>query len=121
MEKNKQEILQLLLNLHKNLLEGQKIEYENAYGTIGNANQYFQLVISHEDFGWLRKLSALIASYEEGLESDNQDVLVISKDLVSLLSGSGDQEFYQRLQALYSQTVKEIVAEIIESLKKSCS
>jgi len=119
MKKDKQEIFELLLNLHKKLLEEQKAEYEKIYGTILNANNYFQLVVSHEDFEWLRGLSALIASYDEGLESEDQDVGAVSNELVLLLSGDSDKKFYEFLKFFTErdQATNENIRKIIELLK----
>ena len=119
MTKTKQEIFELLLNLHKKLLEEQKAEYEKVHGTILNANNYFQLVVSHEDFEWLRGLSALIASYDEGLESEDQNVEDVSNELVLLLSGDGDKKFYESLQFFTErdQITNESINQIIELLK----
>jgi|GEM_PF-4856647 hypothetical protein len=114
MNQTKQEIFQLLLNLHKQLLEEQKKEYEKTYGVIATTNQYFQLVVSHEDFEWLRQLSVLISSFDEALESDNQDVTGVTKELLLLLSGSGDEKFYRHLQL---STHQELINQVIDLLK----
>ena len=58
-----------LLQLHKALLDHQKVGYEAKHGLISNPNLYYQLVISHESFAWLKTLSALIVSIDELLES----------------------------------------------------
>ncbi len=51
------------------MLDYQKAEYEAKHGLISNPNLYYQLVISHESFAWLKTLSALIVSIDELLES----------------------------------------------------
>ena len=53
------------LRLHKTLLEGTKAEYEAQHGKIPNANVYLQLVIDNAHFVWLRKLSTMIALFDE--------------------------------------------------------
>lgn len=60
-----------LLSLHKALLDYQKTEYEAKNGLISNPNLYYQLVVSHESFSWLKALSALIVSIDELLEAKN--------------------------------------------------
>lgn len=119
MTKTKQEIFKLLLDLHKILLEEQKAEYEKEHGTILNANQYFQLVVSHEDFDWLRKLSALIASFDEALESDNQDISNLTIELVSLLTDKDNNEFHSKLKAIltHNKNILELIETIINALK----
>jgi hypothetical protein len=121
MKRTKHENFQLLLNLHKQLLEEQKKEYEKTYGVISNVNQYFQLVVSHDDFEWLRQVSAIMASFDEILESDNQDIEAVSKELIVLLSGEGDQDFYNHLQIFTknNQIINQNISTLIESLKNS--
>ena len=119
MNKTKQEIFKLLLDLHKDLLTEQKFEYEKIYGEISDANQYFQLVIGHEDFSWLRKLSTLIASFDEALESDDQDICDVSKKINSLLSSDDDKDFYGHLKIISDNKplIEIAIKVIIESLK----
>lgn len=119
MNKTKQEIFKLLLDLHKDLLTEQKFEYEKIYGEISDTNQYFQLVVGHEDFSWLRKLSTLIASFDEALESDDQDVCDVSKKISSLLSSDDDKDFYGHLKIISDNKplIEIAIKVIIESLK----
>lgn len=119
MKRTKHEIFQLLLNLHKQLLEEQKTVYEKEYGIINSTNEYYQLVVSHKDFEWLRQLSALIASLDEILESSDQDIKGISEEIIMLLSGDGDKHFYERLKSFTkdNQVATQTVLTIIESLK----
>lgn len=119
MNKTKQEIFKLLLDLHKDLLTEQKFEYEKIYGEISDANQYFQLVVGHEDFSWLRKLSTLIASFDEALESDDQDICDVSKKINSLLSSDDDKDFFGHLKIISDNKplIETAIKVIIESLK----
>ncbi len=116
---NKQETFKALLDLHKLLLEKQKGAYEKKYGEIGNTNQYFQLVVSHEDFEWLRQLSVLIAAFDESLENDNQDTDTVTKEIYLLLSGEKNSDFYHQLKIIIddNQIATELINNIIESLK----
>ena len=118
MSQNKQEIFKLLLDLHKALLENQKAQYEKTHGTIGDANKYFQLVVSHEDFSWLRQLSAKITVFDEILESDEQDITAIAQEIVLLLSSETDNKFYEKLKTMtVDNNVTEMTAKILEALK----
>lgn len=58
-----------ILHLHAELLHWQKKQYELQNGRIKNSGEYFSLVTTHEDFLWLRELSALVASIDEMLDS----------------------------------------------------
>ncbi|PSN19542.1 hypothetical protein C7271_06790 [filamentous cyanobacterium CCP5] len=59
----------LLLEFHKALMEAEKSDYERIHGPIKNRGEYFQLVVSHEWFSWLRPISQFIARMDEVLMS----------------------------------------------------
>ena len=58
----------VLLDLHKTLLDAQRIEYERARGRIETAGEFLGLVLNHPEFEWIRALSALIAQMDEWAE-----------------------------------------------------
>jgi hypothetical protein len=53
-----------LLRLHKLLLETERLTYEQVRGQV-SSSELLQLVISHEQFAWLHRLSALIIQIDE--------------------------------------------------------
>jgi hypothetical protein len=55
----------VLLDLHKSLLDAQRIEYERAHGRIETRGEFLGLVLNHPEFEWLRAMSALIAQMDE--------------------------------------------------------
>src|SRR5437868_666620 len=57
-----------LLELHKALLDAQRIEYERAHGRIETRGEFLGLVLNHPEFEWIRALSALIAQMDEWAE-----------------------------------------------------
>ena len=57
----------LLLPLHKLLLDRQRETYERVHGPVGGPGQFLPLVIGHEDFEWLRQLSGMIVEIDEAL------------------------------------------------------
>jgi hypothetical protein len=63
------ELRPILLKLHKALLEAERASYEQANGPIQSKGEYFQLVISHEWFDWLRPISQFIVQIDEVLMS----------------------------------------------------
>ena len=80
----------LLLHLHKALMEYQKIEFERTNGLVQNPNHYYQLVLNDPTFVWLRTLSALVVSMDELLEKPEelseqkiQDIAVYTKKLLT--------------------------------------
>ena len=61
----------VLLDLHKSLLDAQRIEYERAHGRIETRGEFLGLVLNHPEFEWLRALSALIAQLDEWAENED--------------------------------------------------
>lgn len=59
MRKSLNDLQQALLTLHKVLVDAERAEYERANGTVSN-NEMLQLLLSNEDFAWLRTLSKMI-------------------------------------------------------------
>jgi len=59
-----------LLELHKAMLDVQRIEYERAYGRIQTSGEYLGLVLNHPEFEWIRALSALIAQLDEWADEE---------------------------------------------------
>ena len=63
-----------LLQLHKTLLDAQRIRYEREYGRVESTGALLALVLEDASFEWLRVLSALIARLDELAELDDKDV-----------------------------------------------
>lgn len=59
----------LLLNLHKALMEHERTTYEEIHGVIATRGEYFQLVLGHEWFNWLRPISQMIVRIDEQLNA----------------------------------------------------
>ncbi len=58
-----------LLHLHKLLLDTERIRYEQVRGRVSKG-ELLQLVISHDQFVWLHRLSKLIVQIDELIHSD---------------------------------------------------
>ena len=63
-----------LLQLHKALLDAQRIRYERENGRIESRGELLALVLEDASFEWLRVLSALIARLDELADVDDKDV-----------------------------------------------
>jgi hypothetical protein len=63
------ELRPILLRFHKALLEAEKTSYEQANGQIRSKGEYFQLVVGHEWFSWLRPISQFVVQMDEVLMS----------------------------------------------------
>ena len=63
-----QQLRHSILELHKALLDAQRIRYEREHGRIQSSGELLGLVLEHPTFAWLRQLSALIARLDEWIE-----------------------------------------------------
>ena len=85
-----------LLHLHKLLLETERLTYEQVRGQVSRG-ELLQLVISHEQFAWLHRLSELIIQIDELRHADepvtSEAIEAIDSDIRTLLSPdeSGDE------------------------------
>lgn len=57
-----------LLNLHKVLVDTERVNYEKTIGTIESPHQFLQLLTRDPWFAWLHSLSQLIVVIDETLE-----------------------------------------------------
>ncbi|MDZ8189294.1 MAG: hypothetical protein RMX96_31200 [Nostoc sp. ChiSLP02] len=58
-----------LLYLHKMLLETERIAYEQVSGRV-SSTELLQLVIGHEQFAWLHRISEIVVQIDEKLTAD---------------------------------------------------
>lgn len=58
-----------LLRLHKLLLETERNSYEQVRGQVSRG-ELLQLVINHEQFAWLHRLSELVVYIDQLLQAD---------------------------------------------------
>ena len=57
-----------LLNLHKALIDSERVTYEQTIGAIKSRNDFLQLLILDPWFAWLHPLSQLIVAMDEALD-----------------------------------------------------
>lgn len=95
-----------LLHLHKVLLETERIAYEQVSGRV-SSGQLLQLLIEHEQFAWLHRISELVVQIDEMLLADEPvslwDIQNLIADARTLLApsevGSGfARKYYNALQ-----------------------
>lgn len=78
-----QELRDALLDLHKTLLDSERVVYEATVGAIQSPHHFFQLVTSDPWFAWLRPISQLIVAMDEALDAKEQ----LTSDGVDTLMG----------------------------------
>jgi hypothetical protein len=71
-----------LLTLHRVLLNGERLTYEQVRGRVPHSGELLQLVIHHEQFAWLHPLSELIVQIDETLKADEP---IASDDVEALI------------------------------------
>jgi hypothetical protein len=64
-----QALRKAVLDLHKTLVDSERLGYEKHFGAIQSPNQFLQLLIQDPWFGWLQPLSLLIVSMDEALDA----------------------------------------------------
>ena len=58
-----------LLQLHKALVDSERVSYEQNLGTIPSPNHFLQLLTNDPWFAWLHPLSQLIVAMDEALDA----------------------------------------------------
>jgi hypothetical protein len=58
-----------LLDLHKALVDSERVSYEQNIGTIPSANHFLQLLTNDPWFAWLHPISLLIVAMDEALDA----------------------------------------------------
>jgi len=102
-----------LLHLHQTLLDMERKSFERTHGRV-NSGELLQLVINHEQFAWLRIISALVVQIDEMLDADEPasaaDMLSLISSARQLFAASDNKEFSDKYQAALQQE-PEVVME----------
>ena len=96
-----------LLELHKALIEAERVTYERIHGRVDSTGQLLQLVLHDGWFTWLHPLSQLVVRIDEMLDGKEQDTIIdidlLLAEIKTLLRPSveGDgfaRSYYEALQ-----------------------
>lgn len=92
-----------LVHLHRILLETEQIAYEQVRGRVSKG-ELLQLVIHHDQFAWLHRLSELIVQIDDLLRADEpvlpDTIATLVADVRTLLTPFGvDSEFAEKYDA----------------------
>jgi len=113
---NIEELRSSLLELHKTLLDAQRIRYERDHGRIETSGAFLGLVLEHPTFAWLRMLSAIIAQLDEWIEEhkegDTPDAIV--EALRSLIATEGRNAMFS---SLYWEIVNDVPEVLVAHVK----
>src|ERR1700690_1516627 len=101
------DLRQALLNLHKALIDSERVSYEKIVGEIQSPNHFLQLLTNDPWFAWLHPLSQLIVAMDEALDGKEPlttagtDALVRELDRLITPSESGEgfgRHYFEALQ-----------------------
>ncbi|MDZ8023376.1 MAG: hypothetical protein RMY36_016615 [Nostoc sp. SerVER01] len=96
-----------LLYLHKMLLETERIAYEQVSGRV-SSTELLQLVIGHEQFAWLHRISEIVVHIDEMLTADEpialDDLQKLIADVRTLIvpletGNTFERKYYNALQS----------------------
>lgn len=101
------ELRNVLLQLHKTLIDWQRGDYERAHGRL-QTTQLLNVLFNDESFAWLRSMSGLIVRIDETLaaktpeaETGTGPLVAAARELVSPEAGTPyAQRYYAALQEL---------------------
>lgn len=66
------ELREALVQLHKALVDSERVSYEQTIGTIPSPQHFLQLLTTDPWFAWLHPLSLLIVAMDQALEAKRQ-------------------------------------------------
>ena len=95
-------VREILLSLHKALLDSERTSYELVHGKINSSSEFLQLLINDNRFAWLRPVTTLIVQIDEALAAKNppregKEFEQLIQDTRALLSPSRESnEFWAR-------------------------
>ncbi|HLH02684.1 MAG TPA: hypothetical protein VKX25_07935 [Bryobacteraceae bacterium] len=87
------EVRDVLLALHKALLDSERTAYEIVHGKVSSPSAFLQLLINDARFAWLRPITTLLVQIDETLAAKNppaeeKDFEQLITDTRALLSPS---------------------------------
>jgi hypothetical protein len=97
-----QEVREIVLTLHKALLDSERTAYELIHGPVPSPSAFLQLLIGDPWFSWLQPVTTLIVQIDETLAAkkppaSDRDFLQLIGDTRALLSPSrAESEFWKR-------------------------
>src|SRR6185312_11777546 len=67
-KKRLEDVRHALIDLHKSLVDSERVTYEKTVGSVGSPNQFLQLLTNDPWFAWLHPLSQLIVAMDEAMD-----------------------------------------------------
>ena len=107
------ELRNLLLQLHKTLIDWQRNDYERAHGRL-QTTQLLNVLFNDESFAWLRSMSGLIVRIDETLAAKTPEAETGTGPLVAgareLVSPEAGTPYAQRYHAALQELPDAVLA-----------
>ena len=105
-----------LLQLHKALLDAQRVRYERENGRVESRGELLALVLEDASFEWLRVLSALIARLDELAAANDKDAGVELRGVIdklrTLVRFEGNSGFTEPYREIIEAVPEALVAHV---------
>jgi hypothetical protein len=111
-----------LLELHRTLLEDQRLAWERAHGPVASSGELLALVLREEAFAWLRSLSGVVAAIDAALDEPEElspgAVETFAGRTRALLRSGGSGPFETRYREILQRSPEAVMAhaEVIKLL-----
>jgi hypothetical protein len=110
-----QELRNALLDLHKTLIDSERVVYESDVGPIDSPHHFFQLVTNDPWFAWLRPVSQLIVAMDEALDAQEpltNDIVdaLMNESVFLLIPAETGGEFGERYMAALQRDPHVVLA-----------
>ena len=96
------DVRNVMLRLHKALLDAQRAQYEHTHGPVASAGEVLQLVISDPDFDWLHRFSELIVAIDEATDGGEP----LTEEIAMALLGQSRALLPAESNAKYAETLR---------------
>ncbi len=115
-------ISQLLLRVHKSLLQYQKEKYEAQNEKSLSPYDTLHLSMSHEDFDWLKKITSLVVRMDESLDDEHAVIADIHQSVLREVHSLFDEsetyaDFKSKLKVAQSRDPM-LVVQVLELKRK---
>ncbi len=110
-------VREAMLNLHRNLLDAERLAYERLHGRVPGSADALQLAIHDPWFAWLRPLTALLVAMDEAMledspEADARVPSLLEAARVMVRADEEGSDFQQRLFEFVQRSPDVAIAEV---------
>lgn len=110
-------VREAMLNLHRNLLDAERMAYERLNGRVPGSADVLQLAIHDPWFAWLRPLTALLVAMDEAMledspEADSRVPGLLEEARLMVRADEEGSDFQQRLFEFVQRSPDVAIAEV---------